>query len=122
MLNRDWAGCVHYSQLTVENFAKAIIAIYQVPTWSHDPSNQLMSIINQLSSEVKELVIELARMSHELAAEHARSTYGEPTTGLTPSMIYNHANAVNALSMAYRARDIVIKVFNMFNIMFNIMI
>ncbi len=59
----DWAGCVHYSQLAVENFAKAIIAIYQVPTWSHDPSNQLMNIINQLPGEVRELVIELARMS-----------------------------------------------------------
>ncbi len=53
---------VHYS-LAVENFAKAIIAIYQVPTWSHDPSNQLMGIINQLPGEVRELVIELARMS-----------------------------------------------------------
>ncbi|WP_243678835.1 hypothetical protein [Vulcanisaeta distributa] len=53
---------MHYS-LAVENFAKAIIAIYQVPTWSHDPSNQLMGIINQLPGEVRELVIELARMS-----------------------------------------------------------
>jgi hypothetical protein len=24
----NWAGCVHYSQLAVENFAKAVIAIY----------------------------------------------------------------------------------------------
>ncbi len=108
----DWAGCVHSSQLAVENFAKAIIAIYQVPTWSHDPSNQLMSIISQVPGSVKELIIELARMSHELAAEHARSTYGEPTAGLTPGMIYNREIAARALSMAHRARDIVTSVFN----------
>lgn len=112
----DWAGCVHYSQLAVENFAKAIIAIFQVPTWSHDPSNQLMSIINQLPGEARGLAIELARMSHELAVEHARSTYGEPAAGLTPSMVYDRASAINALSMARRAKDITIKILNMFNI------
>ena len=108
----DWVGCVHYSQLAVENFAKAVIAIYQVPTWSHDPSNQLMGLINQVPGSVRELIIELARMSHELAAEHARSTYGEPTAGLTPGMIYNREVAARALSMARRARDIVTNVFS----------
>lgn len=107
----DWASCVHYSQLAVENFAKAIIAIYQVPTWSHDPSNQLMNIIDQVPTSVKELVIELARMSRELAAEHSRSTYGEPAAGLTPSMIYDSEAAAKALSMARRAREIAISVF-----------
>ncbi len=112
----DWAVCVHYSQLAVENFARAVIAIYQVPTWSRDPSNQLMGLINQLPSEVRNLIIELARLSRELAAEHSRSAYGEPNSGLTPGMIYDNASALRALSMARRAKEIVNNVFNTLNV------
>ncbi|RLF21257.1 MAG: DNA-binding protein, partial [Thermoprotei archaeon] len=35
---RDWRGVVSYSQLAVENAAKAIIALFRAPSWSHDPS------------------------------------------------------------------------------------
>jgi len=38
----DRAGAVHFAQLAVENFAKAIVALYEVPTWSHDPSTDLL--------------------------------------------------------------------------------
>ena len=49
----DWAGCVHYSQLYIENFAKALISMYEVPTWSHDPSNQLLTLLNQLPEDLR---------------------------------------------------------------------
>ncbi len=51
-----------------------------------------------------------------MAVEHARSTYGEPNTGLTPGMIYNRPNAVEALSKARRAREIVIRILGLLNI------
>ena len=35
----DWVGTVSSSQIAVENFAKAVIAVFEVPTWSHDPRN-----------------------------------------------------------------------------------
>jgi hypothetical protein len=50
----DWAECVHYSQLSIENFAKALISMYEVPTWSRDPSNQLLTLLNQLPGRFKE--------------------------------------------------------------------
>jgi HEPN domain-containing protein len=43
----DWAGVVHFSQLAVGNFAKAVTALYEVPTWSHDPSNQLLGLLDR---------------------------------------------------------------------------
>ena len=50
-------------------------------------------------------------MSRELAAEHPRSTYGEPAAGLTPIMIYDNEIAAGALSMARRAEEIAIGAF-----------
>ena len=33
-----WAGVVEAAQLAAENAAKAVIAHFHVPSWSHDPS------------------------------------------------------------------------------------
>ena len=103
----DWAGCVHYSQLSIENFVKALISMYEVPTWSHDPSNQLLTLLSQLPEDLRSIVRELALMSREVAVEHARSTYGEPSSGLTPGMLYDRDYASALLNKARRARDIV---------------
>ena len=103
----DWAGCVHYSQLSIENFAKALISMYEVPTWSHDPSNQLLTLLSQLPEDLRSIVRELALMSREVTVEHARSTYGEPSSGLTPGMLYDRDYASALLNKARRARDIV---------------
>ena len=102
----DWAGCVRYSQLAIENFAKAIISVFEVPTWSHDPSNQLMNVMNKVPEGLRGLVGELARLSHEVAREYARSTYGEPSSLLTPGMLYDRDYAGSILNSARRARDI----------------
>lgn len=40
------------SQPAIENFAKAVIAIFEVPTWSRDPSNQLNDLIEKLPNDV----------------------------------------------------------------------
>ena len=75
---RDWVGTVSCSQLAVENFAKAVIAIFEVPTWSHDPSNQLNSLIRRLPSDLVNDIRELAAMAREAAPEHGRSSYVIP--------------------------------------------
>lgn len=40
----DWVGVVQASQLTVEDAAKAVIAYFMIPSWSHDPSDELLKI------------------------------------------------------------------------------
>lgn len=102
----DWAGSVHFSQLAIENFAKALIALFEVPVWNHDPSNQLLRLRNRLPKECIEELNELAIMVRELAPEHARSTYGEPDKGLTPADVYTEKHATDAVGKAKRAGEI----------------
>jgi len=72
----DWVGTVSSSQSAVENFAKAVIAAFEVPTWSLDPSNQLSSLIERLPEALVEDVQELGVIVREMAPEHGRSSYG----------------------------------------------
>jgi HEPN domain-containing protein len=102
----DWRGTVANAQLSAENAAKAVIAVYRVPSWSHDPSGELQELVDRMPRELADLVIELANIAKRLAPEHGRSTYGEPSMGLTPWDIYTQGDAENALSMAKRAVEI----------------
>jgi len=103
----EWAAAVHYSQLAVENYAKALIALFEVPTWSHDPSAQLLRLLDRFPESSRGRVEELASMARELAAEHGRSSYGEPALGLTPDEVYSEGEARDALDKALKARGIV---------------
>jgi HEPN domain-containing protein len=102
----DWRGTVANAQLSAENAAKAVIAIYRLPSWSHDPSGELEELIDRMPRELTSLILELANIAKALAPEHARSTYGEPNAGLTPWDIYGRDDAERALAMARRAVDI----------------
>jgi len=105
----DWRGVVANAQLAAENAAKAIISLFREPSWSHDPSLELSEIKSNLPTEYHELIDELAMIAHRLAPEHARSTYGEPSLGLTPWDIYKEADARKALDMAKRSIKIMEK-------------
>lgn len=100
---RDYRSTVASSQLCAENAAKAIITLYRIPSWSHDPSHELLEVIRHLRPELRRLAEELAEIARKLAPEHGRATYGEPTRGLTPWDIYGEEDALEALSMARRA-------------------
>jgi HEPN domain-containing protein len=113
---KDWVGVASASQIAIENFAKAVIAVFEIPTWSHDPSNQLNSLMKRFPSDLKENLKELANLARELAPEHGRSTYGEPSAGLTPSDIYKENHALNALEKSRKAKKIAEKTFSQLNI------
>lgn len=102
----DWVGTVSNSQLALENFVKAVISVFEVPTWSHDPSDQLRGVVQKLPGDVKEKAEKLVSMVRELAPEHGRSAYGEPSTGLVPSDIYKEDHAEEAMANARKAREI----------------
>ncbi|MEM2437611.1 MAG: HEPN domain-containing protein [Thermoproteota archaeon] len=115
---RDWVGTVSSCQLAVENFAEAIIAVFEVPTWSHDPSDQLSNLIDRLPKISFKEIRELIAMVTELAPEHGRSTYGEPSAGLLPSDIYKEEHASSALEKAKRAREIAETILSQLNVSF----
>jgi HEPN domain-containing protein len=100
----DIRSTVASSQLAAENAAKAIVAVYRIPSWSHDPSHELRDIIEQMPQNLRPLAEELARIAGLLAPEHGN--IGEPTRGLTPWEIYERKDAETALQHARRAVEL----------------
>jgi len=84
----------HYSQLAVKNYAKTLIALFEVSIWSHDPLTQLLRLLNRFPENLRRSVEELATIAKELVAEHGRTIYGEK-------------EARDALNKALRARSII---------------
>jgi len=60
--------------------------------------------------------MELADLAREMAPEHGRSSYGEPSAGLVPSDVYREDHASNALEKGKKARKITEKVLNQLNV------
>jgi HEPN domain-containing protein len=102
----DFRTTVASSQLAAENAAKAVIAVYRIPSWSHDPSHELREVADQVPETLRPLIEELADIAGTLAPEHGRATYGEPTRGLTPWDIYGRGDAERAVNYARRAVEL----------------
>jgi len=102
----DYRGCVQYSQLSAENSAKAVIATRRVPSWGHDPSEELRQAVSEMGSEFKGRAERLAIIAAQLAPERGRVTYGDPMRMLTPRMLYDVGAAERCLSLAKEAAGI----------------
>jgi HEPN domain-containing protein len=100
---KDWVGAVSSSQLAIESFAKSLIALFEVPTWSHDPSNQPDALISKMPRKAASDVKQLAALVLKMAPEHGRSSYGEPNAGLVPSDIYREKHALEAIGDGRKA-------------------
>lgn len=99
----DWLGVVQAAQLAAENAAKAVIAFFAAPSWSHDPSEELLEVASSLSTEFLEKAEALASIVRKLAPEHARSSYGIPQRRIPPSELYSKREAARALEMGEKA-------------------
>jgi HEPN domain-containing protein len=102
----DYKESAEASQLSAENAAKAVIALRRLPSWSHDPSGELLEVAEELPAEEKALARELAEIAHELASKHGIATYGKPVEGLTPWDIYDEGRASEMLEKARRAAEL----------------
>ena len=60
---RDWPMAVHFSQLAAENAAKAIIAVFEAPARTHDPSEQLLGLLDRLPVGLRPGAEELAEIA-----------------------------------------------------------
>ena len=115
----DYRLTVLSSQATCEKAAKAIIAIYRVPSWSHDPSIELLDLLNDLPKDLKEDIVKLADLVHKIAPEHSRATYSEPSKSLTPWDLYDKQYAQKTLERANEAIKIMSKILKTLNIKLN---
>ena len=103
---REYRDTVLNSQLSVENSAKAVIACYKTPSWSHNPAPELRDLLEKIPEKFKSDILKLAEMAETLASEHGRATYGEPTLHLTPWEIYTSKEAEKALKYAEKSLEI----------------
>jgi hypothetical protein len=55
--------------ISIENFVKAIIALYEVPTWGHDPSNQLLRLLDRIPQNIIEHIRKLAFIAREITVK-----------------------------------------------------
>jgi HEPN domain-containing protein len=102
----DFRGAVASSQLAAENATKAVVAVYRVPSWTHDPSHELGEPVDWMPQALRPSAEELAEVAELLAPERGRATYGEPARGLTPWEIYGREDAEEALERARRALEL----------------
>ena len=108
----DYKESVEASQLSVENAAKAVVALKRLPSWSHDPSEELLEVAKELPEDKRAFVEELASIAHTLAPEHGITTYGRPTEGLTPWEVYDKQKAYEALEKARKAKKLMEAIIN----------
>jgi|Deesub1362B_J571_1020462.scaffolds.fasta_scaffold20694_3 hypothetical protein len=72
---------VHNAQLCIELAAKAVIAFYEEPSWTHDPSEQFLRILEEHREELAEMlwVEDLSTLADDAkvaAPWHVWPTYG----------------------------------------------
>jgi len=102
----DWPGAVQASQLAAENAAKAIIAHFHLPSWSHDPSEELKEIITNVPIMLQDGINKLIEITGTLAPEHERTSYGLTLKRITPEQLYDRHKAEKAINMAHEALKI----------------
>ncbi|MEW6685705.1 MAG: HEPN domain-containing protein [Candidatus Edwardsbacteria bacterium] len=102
--NKEIVDTVRKVQLAVENGMKAVISCFSLPSWSHDPSDELEKVLEENKKEIEKLkgnfLSRLRRgeeLARELAPEHGRITYGEPLKRITPWELYDTSYAQEIL-------------------------
>lgn len=104
----DHFSVISNSQLAVENSAKSVISCFRIPSWSHDPSSELLEVIEENKDKIEKRIeinvyhelSTLASHSSDLAPEHGRMSYGDPSLKVPPWDLANPQRASEALSYA----------------------
>ena len=85
----SYPAIVHYAQLALECAAKVIISYYHEPRWTHDPSEELLTVIRtqgkklekRLSKTTMRELRQLALDARTYAKWHIWATYGSHEVG-----------------------------------------
>lgn len=111
---KDWRGTVQNAQLAIELSAKAMIALFEEPNWTHSPDEQLKGIIesrrkalgSMFSSSFLDGLLYVAEDIEVAAPWHGWSVYGRERdngTGWIPAVdLCTREAAEDLLSRAKR--------------------
>lgn len=112
--HQDHLAVISNSQQAVEKSAKAIISCFRIPSWSHDPSDELSEVMEDNRDKIEEKIganifqdiNTLAMYSRNLAPEHGRMSYGDPNLRIPPWDLADPQRASEALSYAQHSVSI----------------
>jgi len=104
-------AATHEAQLSIENPAKAVIAIFKPPMWIHNPAPELRELVaeGRIPSDVRDAVLRLAEIAEEVAPHYALSSYGDVRREVTPRYIYNKEIVESLVNLAKEALEIVVR-------------
>ena len=108
-----WRSAVDNAQLSVENSAKAVLALVGFTGKTHNVGDLLREALDreEFGEEIREKAELLAQHADELGFEvHVRTDYGDETEGRTPWELFDEEDAHEAVEIAEKslqiARDI----------------
>lgn len=102
-----WRSCVDNAQRTVENAAKAVLAMRGPVPKVHNLRGALVKLVDDPALQrVKEDIGILEEIAEKLGfEEHIRTGYGDESHYLTPWDIFDQDAAEEAVNLARRAYD-----------------
>lgn len=104
-----WRSAVDNAQLSVENAAKAVLAILGPVGRTHNPAALLRQVLDQgaFSGEKSERVRQLAEQAELLGPViHLQTDYGDEPGGRSPWELFSEDDARQALATAERAAQL----------------
>lgn len=100
-----WSKAALSAQLSVENAAKSVIALFSPTVKTHDLAGEILDQLrNSMPPGEKESLRALAGFAEKLGLkEHILTSYGDEVALKTPREIYDEEKAKRALDIAKQA-------------------
>lgn len=108
-----WRSAVDNAQLTVENAAKAALALMMPVGRTHHPAPLLREAIDAglFAEDVVPSVLRLAECAEQLGYDiHIQTDYGDETAGATPWELFGEEDAQEAIALAQESLALVERV------------
>ncbi|MBI4391496.1 MAG: HEPN domain-containing protein [candidate division NC10 bacterium] len=102
---RRWRSCVDNAQMTIENAAKGILALFGPLTKTHEPATPLRNLLEsgRVVGPIKETLEQLLESFGTIGAkEHFLTDYGDEATYQDPWSLFGENDARRALEAARR--------------------
>ncbi len=117
-----WRSAMDNAQLTIENSAKAVLAILGPVGRTHYPAGSLRLTIEEKRWEdgFLDQIQRLAELTELYGFDiHIQTDYGDETEGLTPWELFDEEDAHRAMEVAIEAFELALGVIQAMNIMGN---
>ena len=102
---RRWRSCVDNAQMSVENAAKAVLALFGPLAKTHEPGIHLRNLMEsgRVVGAAKETLEQLLEVFETIGAEeHFLTDYGDEATYRDPWSLFGEGDARRALEAARR--------------------